>query len=169
MRLSPNNTTSSPPWRGTAGGDFLPLLSAALLTSARTNPVWLPTRFSPHHSNSYARAHLSELPTSMRLNRVSRKWLSRWEQLTWGVGVGGGGGGAEKVHACAKLRHSRLTRMRRSLFVSSNLTQPTLSPSVMLHFEKFKPNNLIEWAEVLCYSPTTKPRTHVYTHTHTLT
>lgn len=84
------------------------------------------------------------------------------------LGGGGGwrGGGAEKVHACAKLRHSRLTRMRRSLFVSSNLTQPTLSPSVMLHFEKFKPNNLIEWAEVLCYSPTTKPRTHVYTHTH---
>ncbi|CAB1412497.1 unnamed protein product [Pleuronectes platessa] len=65
-------------------GDFLPLFWDPVLTLAQADPEGppLPALFCsffppPHHSRSDANAHLCELPTSMLLNKVSRKWLCR--------------------------------------------------------------------------------------------
>lgn len=82
MSTSLNNVASNPAV-GPASppqGQFLPLSWVSVLTRAEANPV------SPHpvFSPLIIPAHLSELPTSMLLNQVSRKWLSRPQKLTCG-------------------------------------------------------------------------------------
>lgn len=121
-----NNVTRSPgtgPFSPPQGG-FLPLFWAPVLTWAEANPASSHPVFSPHHSRSDANAHLSGLPTSMLLNQVSRKSLSRLQELTCGGGrvhVGGGREGSALMHQASP---------RRSAFVSSNLTEPFTNASL---------------------------------------
>ena len=97
MSTAPNNVTSRPRLQScvaTAGRISSTVLGLCADASwGKSCPAPALIFFPPRHSSSDA--HLSEVPTSMLLNQVSRKWLRRPQRLTCG---------GKKVRVCMCVR-----------------------------------------------------------------